>query len=550
MSQKKLTTAGLDLYDGDGGWARAVLEDASVAIVVVDSAGTIVLVNNEAEEMFGYTRDTLVGQPLEMLLPKPVREDHVQHRAGYFRAPQPRPMGLGLDLAGRRKDGTEFPIEVALSTAETEHGTLAVSFITDITERKRAQAKLAEYAAELEQRVAERTREIERRQHVAEGLRDVVTLLNSNQPLDDILDSIVAQAGRLLEPDAVAIYRLDQEAQWLTVQSAYGLTREFVDAVQVPVGAGAVGRAVQERQAVTISDVLLSLKDIEGVDQWNAQQRAHISRLIARYHAVLAVPLIVKGARYGGLSLYYRDPRTFSDDEVDLTATFGDQAALAIENARLRSEAEKAAMAAERSRLARDLHDAVTQTLFSASLIAEVLPRLWDRDPEQGRSRLEELRQLTRGALAEMRTLLLELRPAALTEAPLGDLVRQLTEAMTGRARIPVNYSRNGECAPPPAVQIAFYRITQEALNNIVRHAGAETVDVELHCDANRVALHVTDDGRGFEPESVSSQHLGVSIMRERASAIGADLTIESELGQGTCITVEWTQQDGEESNR
>jgi signal transduction histidine kinase len=105
--------------------------------------------------------------------------------------------------------------------------------------------------------------------------------------------------------------------------------------------------------------------------------------------------------------------------------------------ARLYEQAEEAAVATERNRLARDLHDAVSQTLFSASLIAKVLPRLWERKPEEGRRRLEEVRRLTRGALAEMRTLLLELRPKALVEADLGDLLRQLTEAFIGRARIP-----------------------------------------------------------------------------------------------------------------
>lgn len=550
MSERDERPLVLDLHESDAGWARAVLEDASIAIIAVDTAGIIVLVNAKAEEMFGYMREELVGQRLEILLPDAVRKIHVQHRADYFSSPRPRPMGVGMDLAGRRKDGTEFPIEVALSTAKTEHGRLAVSFITDITERKRAEEKLAGYASELEERVAERTHEIERRHRVADGLRDIVALLNSNHPLDEILDAIVAQADHLLNPDAVAIYRLDNNRRWLTVQSAHGLTQEFVEAVEVPIGAGAVGRAVQERRPIKISDVLRTLKDLPRVDRWSAQQRTHISRLIARYHAVLAVPLIVKDEVYGGLSLYYEDPRTFSDDEVDLAVSFGDQAALAVENSRLRAEVEESAMAAERSRLARDLHDAVTQTLFSASLIAEVLPRLWDRDAEQGRARLEELRQLTRGALAEMRTLLLELRPTALTEAPLGDLVRQLTEAITGRARIPVQYSKTGTCDLPPPVQVALYRITQEALNNVVHHAGAGEIDVELRCSDTRVVLRVRDDGGGFDPASVSSDHLGVNIMRERAEAIGAAFDLESEVGHGTSITVQWSRTDGEDSNR
>ena len=135
-------------------------------------------------------------------------------------------------------------------------------------------------------------------------------------------------------------------------------------------------------------------------------------------------------------------------DEQDLFAahTLADQLAIAIENSRLYEQANELAASHERQRLARDLHDAVSQTLFSVSLIAEVLPRIYARDPEQGKQRLEELRQLTRGALAEMRTLLLELRPAALAEANLPDLLKQLGEAVTGRARIPVEVSTDESC--------------------------------------------------------------------------------------------------------
>src|SRR4029079_12768400 len=142
------------------------------------------------------------------------------------------------------------------------------------------------------------------------------------------------------------------------------------------------------------------------------QQSARLASLFSRYGALLVVPLLVKDEIYGAIALYYQKPHEFTREETELAVAFGDQAALAIENARLRTQAERMAAAAERNRLARDLHDAVTQTLFSTSLIADVLPRLWERDQNTARRRLEELRLLTRGALAEMRALLLELRPA------------------------------------------------------------------------------------------------------------------------------------------
>ena len=234
------------------------------------------------------------------------------------------------------------------------------------------------------------------------------------------------------------------------------------------------------------------------------------------------------------------DGRAPTAETVEVLELLANQAAIAIENARLYRQAEESAAAAERNRLARDLHDAVTQTLFSASLIAEVLPRLWERNSEDARHRLSELRQLTRGALAEMRTLLLELRPATLAEASLGGLLRQLAEATTGRARVPVTVTLDGERRLPQDVQVALYRIAQEALNNVAKHSGATQSAVLLRCGLTHAELCVSDNGRGFDPGVLTPGHLGVGIMRERAQSIGAALRIESQPGHGTRIVVVW----------
>jgi ligand-binding sensor domain-containing protein/signal transduction histidine kinase len=215
----------------------------------------------------------------------------------------------------------------------------------------------------------------------------------------------------------------------------------------------------------------------------------------------------------------------------------------------LAQQAAEAAVAAERSRLARDLHDAVTQLLFSASLIAEALPEIWENDQDEGRNLLAEMRRLSRGALAEMRTLLLELRPGALTETSLGDLLHQLAEAAAGRTDVSIVVREDGEFVLPNDVHVALYRIAQEALNNIIKHARASRATISV-CSApsgdpagsqQRVTLSVGDDGCGFDPDCVLPDHLGLGIIRERAERIGAKLDIESELGRGTEVTVTWT---------
>jgi signal transduction histidine kinase/ligand-binding sensor domain-containing protein len=251
-----------------------------------------------------------------------------------------------------------------------------------------------------------------------------------------------------------------------------------------------------------------------------------------------SIVLFVAGTAFGAYRLRLRGIERRSRELERQVEQEIDQR-MRAEAALRQSEMEKA-VAAERSRLARELHDAVTQTLFSASLIAEVLPRLWAKNPERGRLQLEEVRLLTRGALAEMRSLLLELRPEALAKAKMDDLLRQLGRAMTGRTGVPVSVDAEVLCPLPDEVQVALYRIAQEALNNAAKHAEASQVAVRFHNEAGRAMLTIADDGRGFHVHNIPPERLGLGIMEERASAIGADLEIESQPGRGTQIRVVW----------
>jgi GAF domain-containing protein len=265
----------------------------------------------------------------------------------------------------------------------------------------------------------------------------------------------------------------------------------------------------------------------------------------------LCVPLKSKAEVIGVISVASDRLKAFDENDVIVLQTLANQAAAAVENIRYYERAQRLAVMEERSRLARELHDAVTQTIFSASLLAEALPEIWEKDANEGRQVVQELRGLSRGALAEMRTLLLELRPSALTETHLEDLLRQLGEAASGREGIPVNVSIEGQGVLPTEVHIAFYRIAQEALNNVVKHAQASQVIVRLcyscmeeedpnQAPGNSALLIIRDDGCGFDPALVLHDHLGLRIMRERAQAIGASITLDSHPGEGTQVTVLW----------
>lgn len=495
-----------------------------MAVVAVDHGGNILYANQKLAEMFHYDIIELMGRPIESLLPERYRGDHRIYRTLFVENPHTRPMGSGLDLAGRRSDGSEFPIEVGLSYFRSGDTLIVLGSITDITRRKQTEEQL-------ERRVEERTREIERRRRVADSLRDILQVLNSNRPLQEILDIIVAQARELLRADASAIYQLLEGEKPLSFQAGVGISPAQLTAIY-----DAAALSTPQHPAYNQGAVLRNgandapILHVDGHD----------------YCAQLAVPLKLKDELYGGLMLYYREPRKFSAEEIELAVMFGDQAALAIENARLRVQAERTAVAAERNRIARDLHDSVTQTLFSASLIAEVLPRLVQRQPDESMRRLEELRQLTRGALAEMRTLLLELRPATLMEVSIEELLRQLTEAARGRARIPIELHIAGATQLPPAVKVAFYYVAQEALNNVAKHARARRVQVALETEADHSLMHILDDGQGFVPTNVTPEHLGLAIMRERAESINAQLTIDSAPGAGARVTLRWNHTDSQ----
>ena len=261
------------------------------------------------------------------------------------------------------------------------------------------------------------------------------------------------------------------------------------------------------------------------------------------------LPLQIRDRKLGVLAIIGRTGSSFSQDQLELFSSIAGQLSVAIENSYLYEQAEDVAIAAERNRLARELHDAVTQTLFSASLIAEVLPRIWERDREQGENRLVELQELTRGALAEMRTLLLELRPATLTESSLAELLRQLTQAIGGRSRLPIELIIEDERALPAELKIALYRIAQEALNNISKHAAASQVTLKLTYQPQVMVLSIRDNGRGFDPSGVQPYSLGLGIMRERAQKIGATLTIDSQIGEGTVVRVTCPLNSGNKGN-
>jgi len=365
----------------------------------------------------------------------------------------------------------------------------------------------------------------QRRRKQSEALREGALALTEALGPDEVLQRIVEQAGELMEAPQCAIYEYDAARGALALRAA------------VPGPATELGRAVAEAalasgHATCVSD--LTAPEAPSFGDLDAKAVSH-----ADVCAVLAAPLLVKGRAYGGIVLFYPEPRAFRADELQLIGIFADQAALALEHARLIDQSRQLAALEERQRIARDLHDSVSQTLFSLTLAAQAARTTIDADAKAATGMLETVQELATGALAEMRALIFELRPGALHEAGLAAALERFVGAFRSRTGIQVELELDKRRLPP-AVEEALYRIAGEALNNVSKHAAAGRVEIRLVQSERAVRMWVRDNGVGFAvDEPITGDHMGRYTMQERAAALGGTCRITSIQGQGTTIEVD-----------
>jgi signal transduction histidine kinase len=231
----------------------------------------------------------------------------------------------------------------------------------------------------------------------------------------------------------------------------------------------------------------------------------------------------------------------FTEDDEELLGILAQHAAIALTNARLYERSRELTIAEERSRLAHELHDAVSQKLFSLRLTAQAAARLIDRDPSRAKGELQQVAALAAEAADELRAAVVELRPAALDEDGLVATLRTQTQVLDRAHSARVTFTAHGVRALPAAQEEAVLRVAQEALHNALRHSGGDHVDVSLDRRGAGAVLRVSDDGDGFDPRAVrrAGRHLGLVSMRDRASGVGGRLTVESAPGKGTTIEME-----------
>jgi PAS domain S-box-containing protein len=494
------------------------IESTSDAISIADANGTAIYLNRAFVKLYQYTANELNvrGIPNSLFV-----QPEVAH---FIFSTVPNGHPWRGEVALKTKGGELVPTLLQVDAIQDEAGSYIglISVHTDITERKLAEA------IQREQRI------------LAEALRDTAVALTSTLDLDEVLDRILVNIGRVVPHDFAQVLLIDTDQAYVARSRSSGERRSHDHLASQRysiLDAPELRHMAESGQPVIVADIDFHMPEF---------QRAGL----AGTRSYIGAPIRLKGATIGFLYLDSTETGFFNTAHAERLQDFARQAAIAIQNAQLHKQAQELAILKERQRLAHDLHDAVSQTLFSASVIAEALPRLWNRKPETVKPRLEQLHRLTRGALAEMRTLLLELYPTRLAEADFNELLRQLTDALQGRTRIDVSLTVEGGRSLPEDVQTALFYIAQEALNNVVKHARATRVVVHLRSQPERVELIIEDNGRGFALEQTPSTSLGLGIMHERAAAVCASLQVASAVGHGTKVAVVWTEEcarDGHE---
>jgi PAS domain S-box-containing protein len=509
---------------------RTMFENAGIAIGIKGMDEDSIQSNPATRRLLGYSEEEFahLDSP-DYTYP----EDYPAQKMLENEMMAGRRDGYQLEKRYIRKDGQVVWGRLIGSVVRDTTGKVlyVIAMTQDITEQKLAAQKLAEVNQTLEQRVAERTHELATLNAIAAR---VSGSLNLNEIMADALERMMELTGM----EHGVAYRIaggedgtpSAEPVHLHVMAFRGLPPDFADLGDgLPLSQSAAG--VAGRRGEPMIWTLAELPSESTLKRRLASQKIE---------QVIAIPLMAKGRLVGSLNLSTNESRTYPPEQIALLNAIGQQVGVAVENARLYEQAERSAQAAERSRLARELHDSVTQSLYSINLYAEATARLLTRGRhDEAVVRLRDLRDTAQEALREMRLLIFELRPLAL-EKGLAAALQTRLDTVESRCGVRAHLQVDGKEDLVLDMQAELYHIALEALNNALKHARAQSVHVQLLWNKAMVCLQIRDDGAGFETATMGKRGgFGISGMRERARRIGGTLEITSAPGQGTSVTVQ-----------
>ena len=493
---------------------RGIFESTGDALIITDLDGVIVAANPAAWRMHGYERDAFVVMHCSQFT----------HPASYLQfaefLQQCRDGGSYRYTALHvRHDGAPFPVEAHGSAFTYLGSPHALIVVRDVSEREHN-------VAEMEQQVESRTQTLAALLEVSRSVASTLELAPVLELILDHLESLVGYTG-------ASVLSLDKGQ--VTVLDYRGPTprRQVAREAYAPEQRAIFAQIADMRAAVILDDVHSDSPLAAAIrERFGARIRA----LYPYLRSWMAIPLVVKDNVIGLISLQSSQPGFYTERSARIATAIAALAAIALENARLFEQAQDRAALDERQRLARELHDAVSQALYGIALGARTARTLLDRDPAQASEPLDYVLSLTDTAMEEMRALVLELRPESLERDGLASALRKLAEATQHRHRLTVRAHIGGEPAIALEAKQAFYRIAQEALHNAVKHAQATALDLTLTTAPESVTLTVADNGAGFDPSADFPGHLGLRSMRERMARLGGELTITSAPGEGVTV--------------
>jgi signal transduction histidine kinase len=400
----------------------------------------------------------------------------------------------------------------SLSAATRRLLTVFVDLIGNTLER----ARILET---LEQQVADRTRDLS-------VLYQVTSVVSAHRDLGSITDNALDEILLAVNANLGSIHFRSPDGSNFRLVSQSGIPVDLLDELRVlPVGGHFIGSIIESNEPLVIMDYKHDPKVPEALLQLDCQ-------------VYIGTPIRIRGQIQGVLSVYLETTQQYNTDNVRLLMMVVDQLGIALERAQLQAQAEEAVVMEERQRLARELHDAVTQSLYSLTLMADAARKfndqtMWARSEHY----LRMVQSTAKDALKEMRLLVFDLRPTALEEEGFVNALRQRLETVESRARVETRFDVEEIVAPEIEVQVALYRIAQEALNNALKHSQATSMTVKYFAGKDKVSLSIKDNGRGFDP-SLESGGIGMRSMRERAEKIGGEFSVMSSKEAGTSIIV------------
>jgi signal transduction histidine kinase len=424
---------------------------------------------------------------------------------------------LGYNDQKMNPGAEPVPHESHDPTGDARHQATVEALCAEIDERERATAALARRNAELHA-------ELQRRLTESESFSQVLVGLLRKSALKQVLDVVCAQAQSLIGATGSAVLLLSDGA-WLEVK--HGLGHPQPARTPVAVAGTLAGEVVRRGEAVMVND--MTAFDPSRVCQWPADLTA-----------LLTVPLYVEGRVIGVFDVVNK-AGGFREDDVPVMSVFANQAAMAIEHTRLQRQAEQLAVLGERERLARELHDSVTQSLYSVTLYANAATlALAAGKTAATAGYLQELQETAQEGMRDMRLLIFQLHPPELEAEGLAAVLQARLAAVEARAGLKTDFRVEAERRLPISIEEELYWIAQEALNNVLKHAKAQHVSVGLRFTDASIRLEVRDDGVGFDAHFAEGQGgVGLRSLGQRAARAGGKLTCESKPGEGTRVSVE-----------